>query len=261
MSWAAFWPRRLSIVGSIVVNNNMPVILNKYSKTKLMMIFTLRFAYTITREAQSFQKPEPKVPHNAVGAVNLDKIASSASIRGIGHLVHCFGKNIRTPIKVVPDVDIDEKMDLSFVSIGGRTNYKSCDLIDDPSNVFVDFGPETIVSKSTKFPFVKAECVIDYGFIIKIHPEGNSKRTWICCSGFGEWGTSGAAWYLATHWNEIRAYANDKPFAYITKTRVGSDDSTTWLYRFLSEKEVIETSKKLNTNLSILDDRAGSNTF
>jgi hypothetical protein len=33
-------------------------------------------------------------------------------------------------------------------------------------------------------------------------------------------------------------YAKEKPFAIITKTRIGSDDSTELVYKFLTESEV-----------------------
>ena len=66
----------------------------------------------------------------------------------------------------------------------------------------------------------------DYGIVIKLHPQNNQERTWICCSGFGIWGTSGAAYYLAYRWKEILKWAGDKPFGCVIKTKIGSDDST-----------------------------------
>jgi len=66
----------------------------------------------------------------------------------------------------------------------------------------------------------------DFGIIVKIHPIQNKEKTWICCAGFGLWGTSGASYFLAQKWREILKWAGNKPFGCVIKTKVLSDDST-----------------------------------
>ena len=131
-----------------------------------------------------FSKPKPKVERSCYrAATNLTTINSCALTRGIGHLVYGFGEKIKIPPIISSDTDTDENMDISFISMGGVTNFKTCDLLEDTSNIFLDFDLEqnTIVHKASKLPIVKAECDIDYGFIVKIHPRSNFERTWICC--------------------------------------------------------------------------------
>ena len=106
-------------------------------------------------------------------------------------------------------------------------------------NKFLDFGHESIVSKESGDSIVMAESKVDYAIILKISPFGNPKRTWLCCSGFGEWGTSGAAWWLSHNWKSIYKKAKNRSFACITRTRVGSDDSTRMLHLFLSSEDVL----------------------
>jgi hypothetical protein len=129
-------------------------------------------------------------------------------------------------------------MDISFLAIGGHTNHKTVDIFDNEENKFLDFGHESIVSKESGDPIIIAESEVDYAIIIKISPFENTKRTWLCCAGFGEWGTSGAAWWLSHNWKTIYKKAKNRPFACITRTRVGSDDSTRMLHLFLSSEDV-----------------------
>ena len=178
-----------------------------------------------------FPKTPPKVSrkHNAIGATNLTTIHSCAITRSVGYLNYVIGKTIGIPPILSSDEETDENMDLSFLSVGGLTNYKSVDLLEDESNTFLDFNENgEIISKG---PIKRSLNIIcnsgyDYGFIIKIHPKNNPRRTWICCAGIGEWGTSGAAWYLANRWKRFYKFVKKNEFACITKTKIGSDTST-----------------------------------
>jgi hypothetical protein len=194
-----------------------------------------------------FRKPESKVPRTRTfGGINLSTVNSCATTRALGYLVYGLGENTRIPLMVQADNDADADMDLSFVSIGGVTNFKTVDLLDNSSNVFLDVRVGSIVAKDLNLPLVTFQKgIYDYGFIIKIHPAENIHRTWICCGGFGEWGTSGAAWYLAKRWKEIRRFAKRKEFAYITKTRGGADEQTAVVHRFLTREEVESTAKTI----------------
>ena len=65
----------------------------------------------------------------------------------------------------------------------------------------------------------------DYGLILKLNPKPRPERTWIVCAGYGEWGTSGAAWYLVHHWESIYQYAKGKPLAIIVEVKFEKDES------------------------------------
>ena len=56
-------------------------------------------------------------------------------------------------------------------------------------------------------------------------------RTWIAVAGLGEWGTSGAAWFLARNWKEVEKIYKQKPFGLIIKVRAGKDESAQLVYR------------------------------
>jgi len=132
--------------------------------------------------------------------------------------VHAFGEKVEKPPTISSDADTDDKMDISFISVGGVTNLKTCDVLRDGSNCFLDYRDRSIVHRSSGLAIIEFTPDVAYGFIIKINPHSNPQRTWICCAGFEEWSTSGAAWFLATKWKDIRKWAKAKPFAIITKT-------------------------------------------
>ena len=136
------------------------------------------------------------------------------------------------------DIEMDQVMDVSFVSVGGLNNYKSLDVFENKSNVFVQFGRSGIEAKTLNRCIVNIIGTMDFGLILKIHPSHNPKRTWICVAGIGEWGTSGASWWLSRHWQAVQKVAKDKPFACITRTTYGSDDSTSLVHLFLSREDV-----------------------
>lgn len=171
---------------------------------------------------------------------NLTSVNSCATTRAIGHLVYSFGQKVKVPPTLSSEVDTDEKIDISFVSIGGITNRKTCDLLEDVSH-FLEFSGNSIVFATTTLETAHNE--VDYAFIIKTHPQSNPERTWLCCAGVGECGASGAAWYLATKWNNIRKWAKNRPFAIITETHVNSDESTRLVHKFVQHKGASEFTK------------------
>jgi len=193
-----------------------------------------------------FSKPQPKVPRRCCNATNLTHITGGAESRSLGYLGNTFGKNTNIVPRISTDADLDSEMDLSFIALGGLVNFKTADLLDNEANTLVTFAKDNFgefVSKLSGKTIVKAGSVDDYAIIVKIHPKNNPNRSWICCAGFGEWGTSGSAWWLSKNWEKIYKRAKDKPFACITKTKVGSDSSTEMIQMFFSQEEVEKACK------------------
>jgi len=185
-------------------------------------------------------------------ATNLTCITPCADTRAMGYLIYSFGENVKLPPTMKSDVDTDIDMNISFISIGGTGNLKTCDLLEDESHFHeFEFKGESILWRGAKL--VNAHDDVDYRLIIKIHPQSNPERTWICCAGVGEWGTSGAAWFLARRWKDIckwkdiHKWVNNKPFAVITKTKVGRDESTIPIHTFRNSEEVEKIAKESET--------------
>ena len=66
--------------------------------------------------------------------------------------------------------------------------------------------------------------------ILKVRPTQCPNRVWISCAGFTEHGTSGAAYFLASKWNQIWSEAGGDPFIIVVKVRTGQDQSAEVLY-------------------------------
>jgi hypothetical protein len=178
------------------------------------------------------KKPRQSAGSQAHPGINLQEVTSVAGAKGVGFLVEAFSRNLKKSPKIVADVDpiIETRRDISFISLGGGTNHKTCDLLDNPSNIFVNLvaEPLSVIIKSTNKELAKngnAGTGKDFGFIVKIHPDNNYERTWISCFGFGIVGTIGAAHYIANKWKQIRKYVNYQPFALMIQSQAGSEDS------------------------------------
>lgn len=67
---------------------------------------------------------------------------------------------------------------------------------------------------------------LDYGIILKINPAQFPGRTWIACAGMGEFGTSGAAWFLSKKWPELERLAQGAgSFFALLAVEPGKDES------------------------------------
>jgi len=205
----------------------------------------------------SFPKSPSKVPRRKYTTVNLTTINSNASTRSISHLSYIFGKYSKSLPQIKSDVDLDQQMDISFLSVGGLNNYKPLDVLDNTANIFLEFGNGGIQSKTSSESIANVAGKHDFGLILKIHPENNPNRAWLCVAGLGEWGTSGAAWWLSRYWKTIHKQAKEKPFACVTKTIYGSDDSTSLVHLFISKEDVENIAKKASNIPVQVTARAG----
>jgi hypothetical protein len=93
------------------------------------------------------------------------------------------------------------------------------------NNQLVTFDNARFTTVDSRRPIVNPRAGYDYGLILKIHPRQFPMRTWITCAGIGEWGTSGAAWYLGNKWKEIQEYFGDEQFAIIVRVSPLQDES------------------------------------
>ena len=238
--------------GAIVALGTMSAqyLRRKYRNRKFKQVFgedvdqnyNIVYPTYLTSPETVFEMPPSQVTRERHGTGRLTVVNSTAASRSISHLGYTIGTNAKRSPHIKAHTEVDEDWGISFISIGGLNNFKSVDLLNDPANSFIRFGPppfNTIVTSNSGSILVQLrERGVDYGLIVKINPTNNLNRIWICCAGFLEWGTSGAAWWLANRWKEeIYPRARNRPFACITRTQVGSDESTTLLQFFLSGEE------------------------
>jgi hypothetical protein len=149
----------------------------------------------------------------------------SCEVRAAKYLAESVAVNARRLAILTTDVDIADKGDLSFVSFGIMSNLKTVQLLENSGNHFARYHEGQFITKLSGRVLARASQQTDYGLIVKVHPSNLPDKTWICCGGFGEWGTSGAAWYLSRKWRNIRSKFTRHPFIIIVKVRLGSDES------------------------------------
>ncbi len=195
-----------------------------------------------------FPAVQSEVNQPTTGTTHLTTINSCATTRAAGYLLHEFGRRTKGTPMLRSHSETAQRTDLSFLSIGGG-NHKTNDFLKDPLNVFFDYEHPTIVAKKSRVAMAQAEGSLDYGFIAKIHPQNHPGRTWICCFGIGEYGSSGAAYYLSQNWTIIQKAVGDRPFAYLTKTEFGKDDSTSVVGGpFFDSGSIDEFAKEIGKN-------------
>lgn len=176
-----------------------------------------------------FRKPDkPEI------GFSIDNPISSCEVRAAKYITAIVGAQTNTSPILSPDFDLRGRLDFSFVSLGGPlSNYKTDDANSNAGNRLVNFDQNNgrfICIKAGNSP-VKFDPDFHYGMILKIHPMQFPKRTWIVCAGIGEWGSSGAAWYLANKWKELYSYAKKKPFACIIRVKDKQDESAEIVYK------------------------------
>lgn len=164
---------------------------------------------------------------------NLSALVSDAQTRGVNYVAEAFGKNANIKASLVSDTEIMNKLDISFCSVGGRNNLKTRFVEEHEENKFFKFdladGGSIVAVKDTTLRF-SVYGTFDYGFIIKLRPSSLSNRTWIAIAGLGEWGTSGAAWFLTRNWKQIEKMYGDKQFGLVIKVKGGKDESAEMVY-------------------------------
>ena len=158
---------------------------------------------------------------------SIDRPVSSCELRAAKYLSESIGREINQSPLLSSDFDTKDKYDISFISFGGPlSNFKSRDALRNDGNNFIRFGVLTFTTYRTQRPIIRRQPGFDYGLILKINPTQFPEKTWIICGGIAEWGTSGAAWYLANKWKEIYRFAKGEPFAIIVKVRNSQDESS-----------------------------------
>jgi hypothetical protein len=187
-----------------------------------------------------------KVPHiftkpsKAHLRFSISKVASICEVRGLTYLAESIASNTRTWVKLTSDEDIGAKCDLSYISLGIMNNDKTTDLLRNDGNLFVNFPVDWFITKLSGRTIVtpSTDAKIDYGMIIKIHPTSAPERIWMCCGGYGEWGTSAAAWYLARRWRDIHKRFGNKPFVIFVQVEPGRDESATEIISAATPQEL-----------------------
>jgi len=174
----------------------------------------------ITTVSHPYKKPGENLPFR----LSIERPISSCEIRAAKYLSETITKEANSGASLSSDIELKSELNTSFIAFGGpMSNLKTRDVIHNKANNLVKFDNVEFTSALTGENALKPKAGYDHGLILKIRPSQFPKRTWFTCAGIGEWGTSGAAWYLAKKWRDIHRFANNAPFAIIVCVRQNQD--------------------------------------
>lgn len=158
-------------------------------------------------------------------------VVSDAEIRAASYIINTLSTYREKAVEVVDDRTAYPNLSRTFVSLGSSSSNEITDLIlREPNNDFLEFGQEGNTSfvrdkkSGRKFIGFQAPVKKDYGIVLKIPNRRFIGKFFFVCAGLGEWGTSGASWYLATKWRDLQSEFGDA-FGVVVEVGIGSDES------------------------------------
>ena len=176
---------------------------------------------------------------NSGNAFSIERPINSCEVRAAKYLAETIGKEAKTSPSLSSDMDLQDRLDISFIAFGGPfSNYKTRDVVNNSGNTLINFDSSKFTSAKSNRVVLVTNSKYDYGLILKVQPNQFPERAWFICAGLGEWGTSGAAWYLAKKWRDIQVFAGPSPFAIIVRVKPKQDESAESVVKVKSESDV-----------------------
>lgn len=159
-------------------------------------------------------------------------IVSDCEVRSSSYIINTLSTYRKEAVPVQDDAAAFPYLNRTFVAFGSPSSNEISRLIlKESENKFLEFVQEDIDTvyirdkkNNKKFPGPKSSLSKDYGILVKIPNTRFKGRFFFVCAGLGEWGTSGASWYLANKWNNLRKEFGDA-FGIIVEVDKGSDES------------------------------------
>jgi hypothetical protein len=163
----------------------------------------------------------------------FENIVGECEIRATGYLAQNIGKVREQTISILSDIKAYNDINSSFIAIGSpSSNDISGFIMRETANQFYNFTQvgnqvfiEAIMDKKRYLGF-QPPAYKDCAVLMRIRNDRFPEHFLFVCAGLGEWGSSGASWFLATHWENLyKEFKNDN-FALILEVDVRSDTST-----------------------------------
>ena len=151
------------------------------------------------------------------------------------YIINALSKYRPRPLPIEDDQTGLSVLRRSIVCLGSAASNELTELVeDDPGNRFLritqDNGSVSIRCLLTGqiVSLSKSTAQRDFGIVLKIVNSRFPKYFFFVCEGLGEWGTSGAAWYLANHWRDLDELGDE--FGCVVEVEIGADQSARVIY-------------------------------
>lgn len=162
----------------------------------------------------------------------FENIVGDCEIRSASYLAQSIGKLRKGQIKILSDVEAYKDLDQTFMSLGSPASNEISGLImNDNTNIFYRFNQDRqgcfieSIGDNRQFRGFESAAPKDIGVVIRLKNNRFPDKFLFVCAGLGEWGTSGASWYLANYWEKLHKEFGDQEFAIIVEVGLRSDSS------------------------------------
>jgi len=162
-----------------------------------------------------------------------ENVMGDSEMRSASHLVQALSPYRKDGGSMTVEADNHalSQLDRTLIALGsGSTNEVTRLILAEPNNDFLEFVQENssvfIRDKSTGKRFIAFQGPVrkDYGIILRLVNSRFPKTFLFVCAGLGDWGTSGASWFLAAKWNELHSKFKGN-FGVVVEVDPGSDQS------------------------------------
>lgn len=158
-------------------------------------------------------------------------IVGDCEIRSASYIINTLSTFRKRAVAVVDDATAFANLNRTFVALGSSSSNEISELIlREPNNTYLEFGQvgntTFIRDKETgnEFRGFQEPVKKDYGIVLKIPNLRFPGHFFFVCAGLGEWGTSGASWYLATKWRHLQSEFGNA-FGIVVEVEIRSDKS------------------------------------
>jgi len=163
------------------------------------------------------------------------KVVGECELRCASYIINALSRYRDAPVTLLSDEAALRALDRTLVALGSPSSNQLTDLmLRDRQNELLDFGQEGTGEKATifirdkrtgkRFVGFQKPAPKDYGLIVRIPNQRFPGHFLFACAGLGEWGSSGASWYLSTKWRSLHKEFKGA-FGIIVEVELGSDKS------------------------------------
>lgn len=227
-----FWPiiPRLKNVyilkrffGKDIINSNISIVYGALKDSRFYVNKTVCnpdiFKF---RAAKIYKTREPILLQGPTG-----NIVGECEIRSSSYLINTLSNYRKKPVNIISDTEALSNEKQTIISLGSSSSNELSDYIFHlENNKYFGFTESGDAIKNLKTGnlikgFQEPE-KFDYGIILKLINKASPEHFYMVCAGLGEYGTSGAAWFLSTNFKDYRNYPE---FGLVVKVKPGLDIS------------------------------------
>lgn len=163
--------------------------------------------------------------------IGEDKILGSCSIRVTKYSSSEFAlfRQNTNPVNFVLDEEVINNWEGTFICFGSAdSNIKTFDIesLNENNLYSFEFGQNGYRCFNVNGTQYSLDQSGDVGILMRLKNPYHVEHNLFVCAGLGEWGTSGAAYYLFKNWQNLhKRFGSKTNFALVLKVDLNSDES------------------------------------